>query len=162
MASYSPSSRKPLMTVEISASLALVSAALCVPSTIQSTVHTSIPVSARNKNANSAARRKTSDLMTLIGRKQSISDASHGLNGIDGETVVELRPQAAEVAFNDAGVRIKMNFPHILEKHLAGDETIGVSHHVFQQAKLLGCEFYQAAAARDRAQHQVHFYGARR
>jgi len=40
-------------------------------------------VSARNRNANSAARRKTSDLMTLIGRKQPISDASHGLNGID-------------------------------------------------------------------------------
>src|SRR5882757_8081949 len=161
MASCSPSSRKPLMIVEISASFAPVSAARCVPSTIQRTVQMSMPVSARNRNANSAARRKTSDLMTLIGRKQPISDASHGLNGIDRETVIELRPQTAEVAFNDAGMRIKMNLPHVLEQHLARDETIGVSHHVFQQAKLLGRELYYPALSRDRTLYQIHCYGPR-
>src|SRR5450631_241794 len=127
MASGTPSSRNPLIN----------GGNVCVPSTMNRTVPRRNPVTERNRKANSAARRNTSDLTPLVGRKKAIPKTPHRLNGVDFKATIEFCPQSADMTFHDTGMGIEMDSPHVLEEHLACDDSVDVSQHVFQQARLL-------------------------
>src|SRR6185437_5812273 len=155
-ASSMPSSRKPLITVAMSASLARIRDASCVSWTIHSTAPMSAPLSTRNSNANNTAWRKISDLMILIGRKQSVPHAADGLNGVDREACVEAPAQSADMAFHHVGVRVEIDVPHLLQQHLAGHDAIRVSEQILHEPKFLRKQLDAPAIAGDRAFDQVH------
>src|ERR1700728_4603411 len=95
------------------------------------------PVNVRNSSANNAARRNISALNILIEFNESISDAPHGLYGINVAAGIEARPEPAHMAFDDAGVGIEMNVPDILEQHFPGHGTIDVANQVLEEPKFL-------------------------
>src|SRR5258707_9073028 len=103
--------------VLMSASIASTSAAVWVLFTIQYTAPSNTQERIRKRVANSAADRKLSVLNTLVGRKELISGAANGLDYVEFKTMIDLTAQPADVAFDDAGLRIEMDTPHVLQQH---------------------------------------------
>src|SRR5882757_9397905 len=127
--------------VLISASIAPTSAAVWVPFTIQYTTPSKTQDRIRNRVANSAAERKLSVLKTLVGRKESVSGTANRLNHVEFEAMIDLTAQPADVAFDDAGLRIEMDAPHVLQQHAPREHPIRVAHEILQQAELLRQQF---------------------
>src|SRR5215471_358640 len=98
----------------MSPSIAPSSADFWVSSTIQYTAASRTQERMRNRVANNAAERKLSDLRILVGRKESVSGAAHGLNHVALEPLIDFCTQPADVTFHHAGLRIEMDAPHIL------------------------------------------------
>src|ERR1700684_27281 len=99
--------------VLMSASIAPISAAVSVSSTIQYTAPSSASERIRNSVANSAADRKLSVLKTLAWRKELVSVAAQRLNHIEVEAMIDICAQSADMAFHDAGFRIEVNAPDV-------------------------------------------------
>src|ERR1700677_2472234 len=121
----------------ISASLAACRAPRWLPSTIHTTVRISAPVKARNRAVKNAASRSALELTRLMCGKQAISDAADGLNGIDGEMLVQAGAQPADMALDHIGVRVEMNVPDVLPEHLSSHRAVHVAHEIFEQPELL-------------------------
>src|SRR6266481_7482218 len=96
---------------------------------------------------------------TLIRCKQLIPNPAHRLNGIGFKTMIEPRPQAADVTFDHARARIEMDVPDILQQHLPGNHPIRVPHQVFEQAELLRQQVDQSPCPSDAPMHEIHLYG---
>src|SRR6202789_4527490 len=141
--------------VLMSASIAPISAAVCVSSTIQYTAPSKTQERTRNRPANSAADRKLSVLKTLIGRKEFISGPADRLNDIELEAMIHFGAQTADVAFDDAGLRIEMDAPHIFQQHPPREHAIRIAHEVLEQAKLLRQQLDVLAGAHDGALQQI-------
>src|SRR5258708_22659470 len=135
--------------VLMSASIAPTSAAVWVSFTIQYTTPSKNQDRIRNRAANSAAERKLSVLNTLVGRKESISGTANRLNHVEFEAMIDFPAQPADVAFDDAGLRIEMDAPHVLQQHAPREHPIRAAHEILQQAELLRQHF----DVRSRAQH---------
>src|SRR5258708_6570040 len=121
----------------MSASIAPISADFWVSFTIQYTTPSRTQDRIRNKDANSAADRKHSDLRTLVGRKEFISRPAHRLNDVEIETMIEFGAQAPDVAFDDAGLRVEMDTPDVFQQHAPREHAIWIAREIFQQPKLL-------------------------
>jgi hypothetical protein len=61
-----------------------------------------------------AANRKPAELKVLVWRKQFVPDPAYRLNRIDCEALFQSRAQAADVAFDDARMRVEMDFPYVI------------------------------------------------
>src|SRR5260370_7957147 len=103
--------------VLMSASIAPTSAAVWVSFTIQYTAPSKTQERIRKRVANSAADRKLSVLNTLGGRKEFVSGAANCLNHIEFKAMVDFPAQPADVAFDDAGLRIEMYPPNCFPPH---------------------------------------------
>src|SRR5271168_648956 len=102
--------------VLMSASIAPTSAAVSVSSTIQYTAASNTQERTRKRVANSAADRKLSVLKILVGRKKLVPGPANRLNDVELEAMIHLGAQPADVAFDDAGLRIEMYTPHVLQQ----------------------------------------------
>ena len=80
---------------------------------------------------------------------------SSGWIGI--RAMIELGAQPADVALHDAGLRIEVNVPHVLEQHAARDDAIGIAHQILEQTKLLRQQLDLPAGASQRPLQQIHF-----
>src|SRR5580658_4110217 len=147
--------------VLMSASIAPISAAVSVSSTIQYTAPSSARERIRNSVANSAADRKLSVLKTLAWRKELVSVAAQRLNHIEVEAMIDFRAQSADMAFHDAGLRIEVNAPDVLQQHPPREYAIRIAHEIFQQAKFLGQQIDRLARAHHRALEQIQVDRAR-
>src|ERR1700679_113621 len=123
--------------VLMSASIAPISAAVCVSSTIQYTAPSKPQEKTRNRLANSAADRKLSVLETLVGRKGFVSGPADRLDRVELEAMIQFSAQPADVALDDAGLRIEMDAPHVFQQHPPREHAIRIAHEVLEQAKLL-------------------------
>src|SRR5579863_1878510 len=141
--------------VLMSASIAPISAAVSVSSTIQYTAPSSASERTRNSVANSAADRKLSVLKTLAWRKKLVSVAAQRLNHVEVEAMIDFRAQSADVAFYHAGLWIEMDAPDILQQHPASEYAIRIAHEVLQQAKFLGQQIDRFARAQHGALEQI-------
>src|ERR1700734_232203 len=141
--------------VLMSASIAPISAAVSVSSTIQYTAPSSARERTRNSVANSAADRKLSVLKTLAWRKEFVPIAAQRLNHIEVEAMIDFRTQSADVAFDDAGLRIEMDAPDILQQHPSREYAIRIAHEVLQQAKFLRQQIDRLARAHHGALEQI-------
>src|ERR1700722_10503270 len=131
----------------MSASIAPTSAAVWVSFTIQYTTPSSTQERIRKRVANSVADRKLSVLNTLVGRKKFISGAADRLNHIEFEALIEFTAQPADMAFNDAGLRIEMDAPYVLQQHPPRQHPVLVAHEIFEQPKFLRQHFNVLAGA---------------
>src|SRR5579885_3883017 len=104
-------------------------------------------VPATNSAANSAARRKDSERVNLVGRNQLVPRAAYRLDGIDDEAMVELGAQPADVALHHVGMRIEVYVPDALQQHLAGHGSIEVFRQVLEQLEFLRHQFDADARA---------------
>src|SRR5258708_10904051 len=141
--------------VLMSASIASTSAAVWVLFTIQYTTPSKTQERIRKRVANSAADRKLSVLNTLVWRKEFISGAADGLNHIELKAVIDLTAQPADVAFDDAGLRIEMDAPHVFQQHAPREHPARIAHEILQQAKFLRQQFDILAGAHDGSFQQV-------
>src|SRR4051794_17919707 len=64
----------------------------------------------------------------------AVADAAHRLDQVGLAAFVELRAQAADVGFDDVGLRIEVVVPHPLEEHGPGHHSPFVAHQFFEQA----------------------------
>src|SRR4030081_923722 len=112
--------------VLMSASIAPIRAAVCVSFTIQYTTPSKAQERIRKRVAKSAADRKLSVLNTLGGRKEFISGAANGLDYVEFKAMIDLAAQPADMAFDDAGLRIEMYAPHIFQQHPSRKHPIRV------------------------------------
>src|ERR1700688_3925856 len=135
--------------VLMSASIAPTSAAVWGLFTIQYTTPSRTQERIRKRVANSAADRKLSVLNTLVGRKELISGATDRLNHIELKAMIDFAAQPADVAFDDAGLRIEMNAPHVFQQHAPREHPVRVAHEILQQAKFLRQQFNVLAGAQD-------------
>src|SRR6267142_4981394 len=134
--------------VLMSASIAPTSAAVCVSLTIQYTTPSRTQERIKKRVAKSAAERKLSVLNTRVScpinyslaapclfvwRKESVSGAADGLDHIEFKALIDFTAQPADVAFDDAGLRIEMDAPHAFQQHAPRQHPIRVAHEVFQQ-----------------------------
>src|SRR5580698_5956086 len=131
----------------MSASIAPTSAAVSVSSTIQYTAPSSTQERTRKRVANSAADRKLSVLKILVGRKELVPGSADRLNDVEFEAMIHLGAQAADVAFDDAGLRIEMNAPDVLQQHPPREHAVRIAHEVLEQAKFLRQQFDVLAGA---------------
>src|SRR6266851_5828568 len=141
--------------VLMSASIASTSAAVWVSFTIQYTTPSNTQERIRKRVANNAADRKLSVLNTLVGRKEFISGAADGLNHIELEAMIDFAAQPADVAFDDAGLRIEMDAPHVFQQHPPRKHPIWVAHEILQQAKFLRQQFDVLARAQNGSLQQI-------
>src|ERR1700736_668246 len=141
--------------VLMSASIAPTSAAVCVLFTIQYTTPSKTEERIKKRVANSAADRKLSVLNTLVGRKKFISGATNGLDHIEFKTMIDFAAQPADVAFDDAGLGIEMDAPHVFQQPSWRKHPIRVTHEILQQAKFLRQQFNVLAGAQDGPFQQI-------
>src|SRR3984957_8418374 len=123
--------------VLMSASIAPTKAEVWLSFTIQYTTPSNTQERIRNSVANSAAERKLSVLRTLTGRKKFIPGAADGLNDIEFKAVIDFGPQTADVALDDAGLRIEVNAPDVFQQHAPCEHAIRIAHQIFEQTKFL-------------------------
>jgi len=116
---------KAVFDVLISASIAPTSAAVWVSFTIQYTAPSKTRKN-QKRLANSAADRKLSVLNTLVGRKEFISGAANGLNYVEFKAMIDFTAHPADVAFDDAGLRIEMDAPYVFQQHPSGTAPSGL------------------------------------
>src|SRR5713226_592205 len=135
--------------VLMSASIASTSAAVWVLFTIQYTTPSKTQERIRKRVANSAADRKLSVLNTLVGRNEFISGAADRLNHIEFKAMIEFAAQPADVAFDNAGLRIEMDAPDVFQNHAPRKHAIRVAHEILQQAKFLRQQFDVLAGTQD-------------
>src|SRR5579863_9623081 len=144
--------------VLMSASISSTSAAVWVLFTIQYTTPSKTQERIRKRVANSAADRKLSVLNTLVGRKKFVSGAADRLNHVEFEAMIDFAAQPADVAFDDAGLRIEMNSPHVLQQHAPREHPIRIAHEILEQAKFLRQQFNVLAGAHDGSFQQVQLH----
>src|ERR1700726_134803 len=105
----------------------------------------------RNIVANNAADRKLSVFKTLIRRKEFVSSAANRLDHIEFKAMIDFGPQATDMAFDHAGLRIEMNAPHVFEEHPPREHPIRVAHEILEQAKFLRQQVDALARAQNAA-----------
>src|ERR1700730_8635834 len=141
--------------VLMSASVAPTSAAVWLSFPIQYTTPSSTQERTRKRVANRVADRKLSVLNTLVGRKKFIPGAADRLNHVEFEALIDFTAQPADMAFDDAGLRIEMNAPHVLQQHPPRQHPILVAHEILEQPKFLRQQFNVLAGAQDGPLEQI-------
>src|SRR6202166_1959486 len=141
--------------VLMSASIAPTSAAVWVSFTIQYTTPSKTQERIRKRVAKSVADRKLSVLNTLVGRKEFVSGAANGLNHVEFKAMIDFTAQPADVAFDDAGLRIEMDAPYVFQQHPSRKHPIRITHEIFQQAKFLRQQFNVLSGAHDGSLQQI-------
>src|ERR1700728_4149024 len=103
-----------------------------------------------------SARRKLDVRNTLLWGTESVAGAAHGMNQSVRIAAVYLAAQTAHVSLHDAGIRVEMHAPDILQQHGAGDDLLGMSHQIFEQQKFTRQQIDRYTAAQNGARQQIH------
>ena len=88
---------------------------------------------------------------------KSIARATHGLQHRMIEIFIDFAAQAADLYVDDIGLRVEVIIPHIFQQHSARDHLSGVTHEVFQQAKLARLQINALAFTGNFAFQQIEF-----
>src|SRR6185437_2375754 len=92
----------------------------------------------------------------LARRMQAVAGIADGVEKLGLERLVDLGPQAADMCFDDTGLRIEMEIPHPFQQHGAGDDAALSAHQHFQQAEFPLLKIDRLALPRDLPPDQVH------
>src|SRR6266849_1168507 len=67
---------------------------------------------------------------------EDISDASHGVQPLDLERLVDLVTQPADQHVHDVGLRVEVVLPDVREDHGLGDHPADITHEVLEEREL--------------------------
>src|SRR5258708_728173 len=68
---------------------------------------------------------------------QAIAGAANRLNELDRKGIIDLAPKAADIDIDDVRSQSLGVIPKVGNDHLARDQAVNVSHHVFEQGIFL-------------------------
>src|SRR5579864_8834902 len=91
--------------------------------------------SVAKRPAKISVSRKLQVRKSLVGRTDRISRAANRMDELDRKALVDFHPEAAQMGFDDVGLRVEMIVPDIFEKHRPGHDLSGVPHQIFEQAE---------------------------
>src|SRR5665213_738343 len=114
------------------------SSARMARSAIQYTVIPSNSAETANSPISSAESLELSLLKRLGPANEHVPRSADGTDIFRRRTVTQLGSKAADMAFDHAGVRIKMDLPNMLEQHAACHHAAGIAHQIFEQFEFLG------------------------
>src|SRR5579872_4716485 len=109
----------------------------------------------------SAASCELSLMRRLKPNNEHVSRAADGANVFGRSSLAQLRAQPTDVTFDDTGLWIKMNSPHLLEQHAACDDATGVAQQVLEQLELLRQQRDLGAGPSHAALNEIELYVGR-
>src|SRR5215470_9415900 len=127
-----PPERSSLLRISISASMRAVICRSIDACTVQ---YTKKPRTTAEVASSAAYRRASPKLAVPINLRGSSKDISDSPDGVDQLLLApgaHLRPQPADMGFDDLGLRVEMKFPHPLEQHRPRHHTPGIAHEIFE------------------------------
>src|SRR5215216_2261572 len=102
------------------------------------------PVRRRITTVQAVAERKSrsaSELARIVGRREEIAEAAHGLDNIDAE----LLAHAADKYFDGVGVAVEVLVVKMLDEFAARDHAPGMMHEIGEQTIFVGRELDRIA-----------------
>src|SRR5580692_8468465 len=113
-----------------------------------------------NSAAYIAVCRKLSFWKSLF-RTENIADAAHCMNYLCFGGAAHFRAQPANVGFNDIGLRVEAQFPHVLQEHRARYNASGILQKILQKLEFLMLQFNHPVFAPHGLRNEIHFERAR-
>lgn len=86
---------------------------------------------------------------------QSVAHAANGVNERQVEWLVDLGAQSTDLGFQDAGTRLEIQVPDLVEQQRARHDAAGIAHQNLKQRQFLRLKVDLLAAPLRRAGEQV-------